>query len=662
MTQLYTEIHKILGTGDINVFTKSFEIDNMQTDDINDCLNDVKLKCSPQNINILGNQLHRLRNTYEFDIKRKKKEIRITFPEKYFIFKKTLVLNICADIDMMKVSIPVNIIKPFFDNDLNGEIKSSKLFWGKFWNPAWGLFDTIDFIIKIVNKYGVICKKKKNIYVNMNDLLCQVLRISEIDKRCSDTFFDLNKKIKMTCGKKNSGDAKYWKEGTGYGHEGLREWDVKNYLDKNSEKEKNIDKVITLLSETIRLIKKTNEEIMQMLLKSNILPLIDNYLRGTSLSDLSTKGTYLTIITFIISLLGSPFLKILIYPTYEKGTTNIWNLCNIIVDDCVVYLNNLMTVCVTDKNIILNFQKEINICSLIIDLTEQMFDHLSQFEKIDEKKEIVIPVENKCTISDKYCLEMKKEHTVFCTIARPSFEMMIKTLNITLTNSSTSAIMKDISVISKSLPLTYDSSIFFRVDESSMNFMQFLITCPQDTPYSGGCLLFNMFIPNDYPNNPPKVNISTTGGGVIAFSPNLYASGHICLSLLGTWKSGKGSEIWIPKVSTLLQIMVSIQSLLLTAEPYFNEPGREDMMTTPEGKASSKSYNDNLHLRIMQFGMTDMLVNPPKGFDNVVKTHFKYHKDDVIKRCEKWMVDFAGDKKLFAEELTKLKNALSKNI
>ena len=45
------------------------------------------------------------------------------------------------------------------------------------------------------------------------------------------------------------------------------------------------------------------------------------------------------------------------------------------------------------------------------------------------------------------------------------------------------------------------------------------------------------------------------------FNPNLYNCGKVCLSLLGTW-SGPG---WDPKTSTLLQVLISIQSLIMVA-------------------------------------------------------------------------------------------------
>jgi len=45
----------------------------------------------------------------------------------------------------------------------------------------------------------------------------------------------------------------------------------------------------------------------------------------------------------------------------------------------------------------------------------------------------------------------------------------------------------------------------------------------------------------------------------------------VCLSLLGTW-SGKGNENWSSQ-SNLLQVLVSLQGLVLVSQPYFNEAG-----------------------------------------------------------------------------------------
>ena len=48
--------------------------------------------------------------------------------------------------------------------------------------------------------------------------------------------------------------------------------------------------------------------------------------------------------------------------------------------------------------------------------------------------------------------------------------------------------------------------------------------------------------------------------------------GKVCLSLLGTWEGAKG-EGWNANASTALQVLLSIQSLILVPQPYFNEPG-----------------------------------------------------------------------------------------
>ena len=41
------------------------------------------------------------------------------------------------------------------------------------------------------------------------------------------------------------------------------------------------------------------------------------------------------------------------------------------------------------------------------------------------------------------------------------------------------------------------------------------------------CFFFDVTMGNDYPNNPPKVQFLTTGGGSVRFNPNLYACGKV---------------------------------------------------------------------------------------------------------------------------------------
>ena len=108
-----------------------------------------------------------------------------------------------------------------------------------------------------------------------------------------------------------------------------------------------------------------------------------------------------------------------------------------------------------------------------------------------------------------------------------------------------------------------------RVDPHQSHVLQALILAPNDTPYANGAFLFDVLLPPNYPAVAPKFQLLTTGGGTVRFNPNLYECGKVCLSLLGTW-SGPG---WKPFESTLLQVLVSIQSFIFVAEPYYNEPG-----------------------------------------------------------------------------------------
>jgi hypothetical protein len=40
-----------------------------------------------------------------------------------------------------------------------------------------------------------------------------------------------------------------------------------------------------------------------------------------------------------------------------------------------------------------------------------------------------------------------------------------------------------------------------------------------DTPYSNGFFAFDLLLPADYPNSPPKCKVLTTAGGTVRFNP-----------------------------------------------------------------------------------------------------------------------------------------------
>ena len=192
--------------------------------------------------------------------------------------------------------------------------------------------------------------------------------------------------------------------------------------------------------------------------------------------------------------------------------------------------------------------------------------------------------------------------------------------------------------LNKSLPLHPDGSIFINWsgDGTMSQYYKILITPSLITPYGGGCYLFDMYIPTDYPNVPPKLNFLTTGGGRVRFNPNLYNCGKVCLSLLGTWTGEK----WNPSVSNLYQLLVSILGLIFVEEPYFNEPGYQNSRGTPQGDKCSFDYNTNIRIANIRYGIIDMIKNPPEEFMEIIKLHYQLRKKEIIDNINKWIQEY----------------------
>ena len=75
------------------------------------------------------------------------------------------------------------------------------------------------------------------------------------------------------------------------------------------------------------------------------------------------------------------------------------------------------------------------------------------------------------------------------------------------------------------------------------------------------------------------------------------------------------------------QVLVSIQSLVLVAEPFYNEPG----YAGGNHPTQSKNYNKNVFTNNLKHAILEQLTAPPQGFEEVVRTHFYYRKESLIK-------------------------------
>ncbi|KAI0711061.1 ubiquitin conjugating enzyme family protein [Cerioporus squamosus] len=231
------------------------------------------------------------------------------------------------------------------------------------------------------------------------------------------------------------------------------------------------------------------------------------------------------------------------------------------------------------------------------------------------------------------------------------------------------AIAKELAVLTTNLPVAWNSSVFLRVDETRVDVIKALITGPEGTPYYNGCFLFDVFLGPNYNQSPPSVKYMTTNGGKFRFNPNLYADGKVCLSLLGTW-SGPG---WIAGKSTLLQVLISIQSMILCEEPYLNEPGWANSGGTPK----SIAYSANVRRMVVRTAMLGNLKAPPEPWADVIRTHFRLKAKSVMAQLDKWLAEDDGAPTIsdgafhgkipgggssngFAEDVAELKGLLAK--
>lgn len=128
------------------------------------------------------------------------------------------------------------------------------------------------------------------------------------------------------------------------------------------------------------------------------------------------------------------------------------------------------------------------------------------------------------------------------------------------------------------------------------------------------------------------MKFKTTGGGTFRFNPNLYQDGKVCLSLLGTW----AGPSWNPSTSTILQVLVSIQSLIFVPDPYFNEPGYESVRGTPRGDKLSTNYNHNIMLGTMKYALHASIRKPHFLFKDVLDVHFSLKKREIARQCAQW--------------------------
>ncbi|KAJ1287934.1 hypothetical protein BS78_02G049000 [Paspalum vaginatum] len=189
-------------------------------------------------------------------------------------------------------------------------------------------------------------------------------------------------------------------------------------------------------------------------------------------------------------------------------------------------------------------------------------------------------------------------------------------------------VQQEWSILEKNLP----DYIYVRVFEDRMDLIRVVIVGASGTPYQDGLFFFDFHLPPEYPQVPPSAYYHSGG---LRVNPNLYVDGKVCLSLLNTW-TGRGNEVWDPSSSSILQVLVSLQGLVLNEKPYFNEAGYEKQVGTVEGEKNAVPYNENTYLLSLK-SMLYILRRPPMHFEDFVKSHFCKRGHYILKACEAYL-------------------------
>lgn len=284
------------------------------------------------------------------------------------------------------------------------------------------------------------------------------------------------------------------------------------------------------------------------------------------------------------------------------------------------------------------------------DLIKNMQNAVDMFKQIDSnlKRYFYIDVLEQATELSKYLSlplsqgyskilkEMCVDSTSMKSILGAYQHHYSGSITANLSQTKSQRIIKELGDLTSSLPVSDTNSIFVRYDKTRMDVMKALICGSRDTPYAHGAFVFDLFVPDNYPNSPPLCNLETTGSGAVRFNPNLYHCGKVCLSLLGTWR-GNANENWNPQLSTLLQVLVSIQCLIMTEDVSYNEPGHEATKKTVEGQRNNEGYSNIVKYANIKYAMIETIKNPPVWFKDIILIHFYLKKDMILQDCMKWI-------------------------
>jgi baculoviral IAP repeat-containing protein 6 len=100
--------------------------------------------------------------------------------------------------------------------------------------------------------------------------------------------------------------------------------------------------------------------------------------------------------------------------------------------------------------------------------------------------------------------------------------------------------------------------------------------------------------------------------------------------------SGAKGEEWQAGVSTLLQVLISIQAMIFCDDPVQNQPGFVDMHRGRENVGGPSDYTKNIRSLTIKYGALFWTQSPPLLWKEIVENHLRKVGDKVLQTAERW--------------------------
>jgi len=441
--------------------------------------------------------------------------------------------------------------------------------------------------------------------------------------------------------KKDNNNKNIKAKGVGYGSDKTgdnKSWDVNLYLEG---KKTNSSQVVILLKVLTHFFNAPNfdvtQSMMETFLQSVLLPCLESAYRGGTLLELSKDSElYLSYLQLTVVLSQNhdliPLLLDISKDYKPVQTKSVFNLLKLLYDGAKIFMTCLKQNAKKEKS------KEETLATEIINSYDIVSKNIKLYQSRSDQGKNISEI-LKLPVEKSYPLLLREFSFDYMNMKNNSGNMVhYYASNFSGEPTAVKAIRlaQEFADLPRALPCESTNSIYVRVDSNNMDFMKVLIMGSEGTPYSNGAFLFDVFFDSQYPNLPPKVTLMTTGGGTTRFNPNLYQNGKVCLSLLGTWR-GQSTENWDPKISTLLQVLISIQSIIMSELVYYNEPSCESEMGTASGEAKNEAYSNIVRYSNIKYAMIEQIKSPTKGFEEVIRRHFYLKKEQILKEVRGWI-------------------------